>query len=180
MMLQVIKESLFIFCALSLGIYVYRITGLFFRLMFFQVLLLLITYIASYGITIYQQLNGIQQNNQWLYNLHMPIDTALLVAAAYNNFQDRRGKYLSVLFFIFYISVFCFQINLAGVKKIANYAYVAECFIITMLYAKVLYQNFNRYGSIRTLTAMALNGSNRPKYGQALVYLFILHVTYPI
>ncbi len=79
-MLQLINESLSLVIALSMGIYSYSYMNRLTRTLFFQLIAWVIIFIFSHIITAYQ--NSEDMNNQWIFNIHVPLELLFLNVAA--------------------------------------------------------------------------------------------------
>ncbi len=87
-MLQFIGNVFFISLALCIGIYVYRYMDMFYRLIFFQILIYAVVFTLSYVIMITSK----QPQTQWLYNIHMFLETGLLFIAAFTRLYNKLIK----------------------------------------------------------------------------------------
>lgn len=71
--------------ALLLGLFSFRYMNFLYRIYFFQ----LVSYCVIFGMS-YAVQNNSNHNNQWLFNLSMPIETGLLSWAAYVYFATDK------------------------------------------------------------------------------------------
>lgn len=138
-MLQVVNEVISITAAVSMGLYAFRYMNRFFRLIFAQVVAWAIFYVSAYGITIYQDSQGLPLNNQWVMNAHLLVETVLLIVAAYLYFNNRAGRMMAICLLLVFALVVIIQLSQNGFALYWNYADVAACICLTALYSFLLY-----------------------------------------
>lgn len=138
----VIKESFSLFVAFAVGIYAYtRLSG-FYKLIFAQVVWYTLIYIGSYAITTYQDLNGIQRNNQWLYNLYIPTECLLLSLAGIVFFKNKKVSLRILTGYSIFLVTFIWQLSSMNFQGFANYGVVAEATLIVAIFLMILYSRF--------------------------------------
>ena len=141
-MLQFIYESFSLFIALSAGIYAYRYMSSFARTLFFQLLVWIFFYLVSYLITLYQIQSQLVQNNQWIFNIYIILETLLLSIASYRYLQDAGSKYLAFTLYGLFLLVMLAQLSMAGYSGFANYGVAIAGILVTILYTLILYRQF--------------------------------------
>ncbi len=142
-MLQVIKESAFLFLAFGIGVYTFKKLDLFYKVIFFQVVMAVAVYLSSYAITLYQRKNGLQLNNQWLFNVYVFLEAILLIVAGLIYFEKRKVRLSIMVCLILFLLVFWYQILTMGSTHFANYALIAEGVILILIYFAILYTQFS-------------------------------------
>lgn len=122
--------------AVLTGLSVFKKLNLFCRLLFFQAFIYLISDLCGYYI--------FHNNNSWLYNILIFIETALLLAAAQAYFNSAESRFMLLVSFSFFAIVYAANIyyNAGGIRKFAVYAAIAEGVIITCVYAVILCAEF--------------------------------------
>lgn len=128
--------------ALAMGMLAYRHMGTAFRLLCVQVAVWSLFYGLMYATIQYQKANGIQPDNRWLMNIHMVLETVLLTVAAAAFIRTRWGNRVAAVALALFFAVWGLQAVTDGFYTYLNYADVAECIIISALYALVLYRFF--------------------------------------
>jgi len=141
-MISIINEALSLFIALSIGIYAFPYMNRFTRILFYQLITWICFYLLSYGLTIYQEETGVDKNNQWLMNIHLLVEALWLNAAAYNYSHTKARKFLALILFGAFLTVFTTQVSVSGFSCFANFAMAAAGLVITILYLLILYDAF--------------------------------------
>ena len=73
-------------------------------------------------------------------NLHMLLESTLLIGAAFFCFKNKWGKLFSVMSLFVFFLVFTTQIFTKGLNIYFSYADVTECILVTLLYITLLYK----------------------------------------
>jgi len=139
-MLQAIKESLFLFLSFCVGLYAFRYLSLFYRIVFLQVCLALLCFVAAHAIVAYQQANHLPQNNHWMYNIYIFLEGGMLISASMLFFQERSAKKIILAGLALFVLTFFFQMMRDGIWLFANNALIIEGVIIVLIYLVVLYR----------------------------------------
>lgn len=147
-MLQLFYEMATLAAALIAGLLAVRRMNAFFRLIFVQLLVWIFFYALAYGITSWQLANHRPIDNRWAMNLHLLLETGLLLAAARFAIQQCWGTYLAIVAYLFFLVVFCAQGFRAGFGIYLNYADVAACISITVVFSFTLY-HFSRQARVK-------------------------------
>ena len=146
-MLTLFIEISCISLALFFGMLAFRKMDRFFRVLLLQVLIWSLFYASSYVITSYQQAHHIPINNQWLMNIHMLIETGLLLIAAWFVLPKVLRTGLIFGAFSLFLGVFVLQGYNQGFGSYLNYADVTACIGITLVFSIVLYHFGQRTNS---------------------------------
>lgn len=138
-MLTIFTEITCILSALIFGILAFRKSTSFFRTLFWQVVIWSLFYTASHVITLWQQAHHLPIDNQWLMNIHLILETGLLLAAA----RFILPASISNTFFIggtvIVLIVASIQGSLIGFDNYLNLTDVAACLIISICYFTVFF-----------------------------------------
>lgn len=151
--LQLLHEVGSLLLAFGVGWYAFKRMNTFFRIVFAQVCVWLFCYACSYAVTIYQKAYGLQQNNQWLMNIHMVLETSLLLFAASKYLKLRAEKVFVATAYGVFLSVVILSLITKGPTIYFNYADVTECLIMTTVYTYILYRFVWKAESTRRNTA---------------------------
>lgn len=140
-MLQLLIKSLSPAIAIILGVYSFRFMNTFFKLLFWQVLMYMFFFTMSYVVTNYQTAHHLNENNQWLFNIYLIIETVLLCIALFNylNYQSKMPLYgmLSVL-----VTFYAVQTMLNGIYHYNKYSDIAACIALSAVSARILFNQF--------------------------------------
>ncbi|TSJ45382.1 hypothetical protein [Fluviicola chungangensis] len=142
-MLTLFTEISCISLALFFGILAFRKMDRFFRVLLLQVMVWSLFYACSHVITSYQHAHHLPINNQWLMNIHMLIETGILLAAAWCVLPKMLRTPLVIGAFSLFLLVFGVQGSGQGFGTYLNYADVTACIGITLVFSVVLY-NFGQ------------------------------------
>jgi hypothetical protein len=138
--LQIINEELSQLLALAAGLYAFRSLSLFARGLFAQLLVWMLFYVASYMLTSYQEAHEQTTNNQLLFNIHMPLEAALLSFAAWRFFSPGLSRRLVVVSYVFFLVIYALLLRVKGWQVFNHLGSVAEALLITALYAALLFR----------------------------------------
>jgi hypothetical protein len=138
MLYQIIKESLPIIIAFLIGIIAFKKMNAFYRLLFAQLTAWILIYILSYLITENQKSRGIPQNNQWIFNINILIETTLLMSAAYYYFHHTSMKYLMMAFYFIFVCVFTGLIMHDGYLRYSHFGQLMGSLIIVIAFTLIL------------------------------------------
>jgi len=147
-MLQAILESAFLLVAFGVGLYSYKTLNLLYKVIFYQVVIAVMVYVASYAITTYQRSLKIPENNQWLFNVYVLLEAVLLMTAAWIFFRERKLAWLIAVGFLIFLLAFLYQVYDSGFFQFVNYALVTEGILIVVFYLIILYIRFTSPGYI--------------------------------
>ena len=138
-MLTLFTETSCLSLAVFFGVLAFRRMDRFFRVLFLQLVIWSLFYLCSHGITIWQQENHLPIDNQWLLNVHLIIETGLLLMAAWFVLPEMLRSPLTFGAFSLFLLVFGIQAMNLGIGTYLNYADVAACIVITLVFSVVLY-----------------------------------------
>lgn len=144
LMLRIINESFFLLLALSLGVYTFRYMNIFHKIFFLQLFVYILFDIMANIVLIIQKTNNGILNNQWVYNLYMPIETGLLTWAVYEYFKSAKAKILLSIGYTVFMIVFVMEICIKGMRVLSNHAYFAESILLLIIFLLVLNSQFNQ------------------------------------
>lgn len=99
---------------------------------------------VSYAVTFMQQERGVTLNNHAVFNVHLPVETLLLLAAAAQMLVSPRQRKLIMAASLLFVAVLTFQIVRAGVDQYANYADVTASFALALVYGLAMFTLFQR------------------------------------
>jgi hypothetical protein len=148
---QVLFEFSIMILALTMGVLALR-TEMKLRIPLFQKIIVaqlatyLLFYLMGYAVTFWQKHNGIPQNNTFIMNIHLSLESTLLIAAAVLYFTERWKKNLSICLWIIFVVIHLAQISINGIVVYSHYSDLAACFIISFLYVLILYEAFSKPG----------------------------------
>lgn len=142
-LIQIIKECSGILPALVVGFYNYRYLNRFAKILFLQLVIWIVVYLISYVITNYQRAHHISQNNQWIFNINMLIETTLLLFSARCFFISEKNLFYLSMVYVAFLSVFTFQIITHGLSDYSSLSDLFESAIFTALFSFILYKLFH-------------------------------------
>jgi hypothetical protein len=142
MVFRILKEVLIIALASGLGIAAYKWMNGFCRLLLAQLIAWDLIYIMSYAVTIYQKNKGLPEDNQWLFNLNVFIETSLLLLAASKWEGSRNFRKIALYALLLFTIVFVILILKSGFFTFNSYGYALESLFITLIYLLILKQSF--------------------------------------
>jgi hypothetical protein len=143
-MLQLFIEILSPFAALVTGTFAYRSMNSFFRLLYWQLITWIVCYLAGYAVTMWQASQGKPADNQWIMNMHILLESGLLIMAARVAFPWNTLKKLALGAYGLFLVVFIYLWSRRGISVYLHYADVTACILITLFYLGLLFR-FNRY-----------------------------------
>lgn len=143
-MIRLLDESFGILIALLTGLYAFRNINSFYKIYFFQLLAYILIYASSYMLLIGPLINLFHRNNQWLFNLYMPIETGFLVWGGYQYFKLNKERFLLLIGYFIFLSVFVSEVRMKGLGVFANHGYIAESILVLAIYLLVLYTQFRK------------------------------------
>lgn len=129
-----------ILAALLMGGIFYRRMGTAFRIVVVQVAVWTFFYALMYGTIQWQKARGIQPDNRWLMNIHMVAETVLLAWASALFRPGRRARVMAMGALGVFFAVWVTQAVTDGFRNYLNYADVAECLLLSLLYGILLYE----------------------------------------
>ena len=133
-----LKEYFSPLLAIIAGILAFNYFNGFWKLLFIQVLLYVLTIKIVYEIT-----PGLQTNsNHWFYNGYLIIEVGLLCIAPLFYFKDKAAKRSIILSYIFYLLTFVAQLYFGGLERFANYAFAAAGLVLSVIYGSILFLEF--------------------------------------
>lgn len=138
-MLTLFTETSCISLAIFFGILAFQKLDRFFRVLWLQAAIWSVFYAFSHVITGYQSAHGLPIDNQWLMNIHLIIETGLLLTAAWFILPKMLRTVLTIGAFSFFLLVFGIQAGEQGMGVYLNYADVAACIATTLVFSMVLY-----------------------------------------
>lgn len=138
-MLSLFAEVFCLSCALCSGMLAFRYMNRFFRVLLLQVAVWSVFYAIAHLVTRCQQLQQVPIDNQWLINIHLILETGLLLAAARFALPGTTGKILTGGAFGIFLVVFGLQSFRQGFGIYLNYADVSACLILTTVFSLVLF-----------------------------------------
>lgn len=134
MVFQIIVESLGLFVAFMAGAYTFRNLTIFCRIVYSQIVLAAVVYAAARAITSYQVSHHLAPNNQWLYNIYIIGETAILLAAATIFVKKTWGTILCVAGVAACLLSFAHHIINAGFFQFANTTQIISGIIVLTTY----------------------------------------------
>lgn len=147
-MLTLFTEITCLFLAVFTGILAFRRMNRFFKTLLLQVVIWGVFYAGSYFITLQQQSAGEQIDNRWLMNIHLIIETGLLLMAAWFVLPKTLRTFVCAGAFLLFLFVLGIQVGKQGFGVYLNYADVSACLLITLVFSVVLY-TFGQQSSVR-------------------------------
>jgi len=138
--LQLILSSVSYAVALGIGVACFRYFDLFYRLIFLQVCIAVIGYLASYWITAHQEV----PNDLIVFNVYIVMECSILLYAGIIYTKNNTLKYWGVAGYVVFMAIFLAQRH--KTKEFANYAACFEGIVLASVYLKALYQQFTETG----------------------------------
>jgi hypothetical protein len=138
-MLRIIYESLVLIVAFSMGLYAFRYMNLIYRIFFFQLLTYILIYILSFMVQLFPKMHN---QNQWVYNLAMPLETGFLSWAAYEYFKSSKARILIWIGLTLFLIAFFTEIFFKGISVLSNHGFIVESGLALVLYLFVLNSQF--------------------------------------
>jgi len=143
-MVSIIDESLTLIVAFSIGVYAFRYMNLLYRIFLYQLLAYILIFILANVVRLILSQNNLPINNQWVYNLSMPIETGLLTWAVYEYFKASKGKIWIWIGYLIFITILVTELSIKGIWILSNHGYIAENILLLVLYLLVLYAHFTK------------------------------------
>jgi hypothetical protein len=140
-MLTLIAEITCLSLAFIAGCFTWKRLSPFFKVLFLQVVVWIVVYTCGNIITYQQQLINQPIDNQWLMNIHLVLETGLLLWAARFMYAKTNGRWFLVLGAIGFTVVYISQVALNGFLHYLHYADLTECIVITLVFAPVLFNS---------------------------------------
>lgn len=138
-MLQTLSQIISFFFAFVVGSLAYKSMNRPFRIIYLQVSVWLVFYCLMHGLIFEQQWQGYAPDNRWLMNIHLLLETTLLVSAAAGFMEKKRRRIWALTGWLIFILVFVLQVIVDGFFMYLNYADAVECIVVTILYSLLLY-----------------------------------------
>ncbi|WP_300665504.1 hypothetical protein [Fluviicola sp.] len=149
-MLTLFTEILCLSLAILTGILAFRQMNSFFKTLFLQVVIWSLFYAGSHAITLYQQSMNQPIDNHWLMNIHLIIETGLLLTAAWFVLPKAFRTFLCAGAFLSFLTAIGIQGCMYGFDGYLNYADATACIAITVIFYMVLY-TFGQQTRVRLL-----------------------------
>lgn len=142
MFIEYLNETLCFVIAFVIGLSIYKTMTPFYKALFWQLLCWIVIYLISHIVTKYQKWQDLPRNNQWVFNLSIFIETSLLALAAYLYFKDKLKQRMIILLYALFMGIYLASVYIKGFNAFLKYAFISECFIILILYTRILYSHF--------------------------------------
>ncbi len=139
---QFLYEASSLALALVAGIFAYPYITKFMRILFCQLVVWILFYFSGYGITYYQKMNHIAQNNIWLYNIAVPIEFLILTIAASTVFKHKLTRNVVLSSYIFFLVSLYLQTYFSKTDSFINYAMASGSIIMTTVFVWIIYIKF--------------------------------------
>jgi hypothetical protein len=131
---EIVRDLATTILAVSTGIIFYKKMNQFCKIFLCQAALYLLVDLLAAN-------NG---KNAWIYNLYIPIETALLFFAAQTEFNTKKSKqFLSILYLIFLFIYIPELIKVKGTSDLVYISVLTEYLFVTGIYAFLLYIRLN-------------------------------------
>ena len=143
-MFQLIIELSGIAIALVLGLYTFRYMTLLHKFFFYQLLAFITVYILSYMVFLLPNSSGLHHNNQWLFNISMPIETGLLTWAAFEYFKMYKERFLIWIAYTIFLAIFISELFIKGVLVFSNHGYITQSILLEIMYLLIMYVRFRK------------------------------------
>jgi hypothetical protein len=140
---QILYEATSLALALITGIFAYLYMNKSMRMLFFQLIFWILVYMLGYVITNYQKTNNMPMNNQWLFNLYIPIEFLMLTIAVYYFISDKLIRYFISASYVVFLLLVAYQISSSGSEKFIHYSMAIGGIIMTSLFILILYKKFS-------------------------------------
>lgn len=139
-MIQLLKQSGCLLLACLLGIVFLRSLNTFYRIILLSALFALFIFCFSWLLTEVQFYAFTRRHNHWVFNLAMPIDTALLSAAGIVSLHASQMKRVIMAGYSLFAITYALQVYLQGFNNFANYAASIAGLLIVGIYMVILFR----------------------------------------
>lgn len=144
---QILLGSLTPILATTVGVIAYRKLPPFYRVLFIQVAAFLVMDLYA---------STIPKNNTAIYNAGILIEVGLLFLAAHVYFRTPATKWIFGSAYAAFLILWCLDINLYGIKRLASHAYIFAGLSLTAFYAAILFDHFNHRKKVQGNASLIL------------------------
>lgn len=159
-----------------MGIYAFRYLNFLYRIFFFQLIPPLLIFILGSVLNYIANIDNVRPNNQWLYNLYMPVETYFLAWSAYEYFKSKKRTILIFIGYVIFLGVFIAELFIKGISVFANHGYIAESALLLVIYLLILYNYFTNHNNNWKRSPIVWISIGIVLYfGGAVPYLSLMH-----
>ena len=141
-LLSIIRQYGIPFVAVLSGIRSFRDLNPFCKIIFIQVVVYLFASMMGNIVIYWQVAHHVEQNNQFLWNIHLLLETTLLLLAAFFFFTGGWKKKLTIVLLLAFLCMWIIQMTLNSLMIYSHYTDLTACFIISLISILVLYEIF--------------------------------------
>ncbi len=124
-----------------MGIYSFRYMNFIYKIFFLQLVTYILFDILANMILLFPKVNN---HNQWVYNLAMPIETGFLSWAALEYFKKNKARFFIWIGYCLFLIAFLIEMFVKGGAVFSNHGYIVESGLLLILFLFVLYSEFTR------------------------------------
>lgn len=135
------------FFASLVGIVAYERLSISQRLLSLQISTWVLVLFISYVVTDYQKAFFIEQNNLWLFNISLLLETGFLLSAAYMYLKDPGFRYLILIFALIFLVTYIVRCISGSFFDYFNFLDAFECMIMVVLSGYILYREIYLFNS---------------------------------
>lgn len=140
-----------------------------------MVLQLLLAFAAQIG-GIVLQMESPGKSNEWLFNIYIIADTAVLLYAGVPALGTFKAKVVVFAAFALFLAAWLIEVLGAGITLFANKAYVIACSSVILLYLVVLYRHITANSQkVYASPAFWICSGLVLSYGCSIPYFGLLH-----
>jgi hypothetical protein len=145
--------------AFGMGAMLFRRLGRVSRIILMQVVLCLVMEVIAVSL----------KENNWVYNLFMPVETALLLVAAAYCFREKERRWVLLLYPVFAAVFAIDMVYFPGFWKIATHAAVVQGFVLGLVYTIIIYRRLTDRGETIADKPVVISGIGMLLYFACIV-----------
>ncbi len=126
------------------GVAFTRMQG-FHKLLYLQIVLYAVSYVASYQVIYYQKAHHMTMNNLWVLNIYSVVETFCLLIALYVKLSQKREKQMLSLLVLPYLVLLVYDWSSHSIYSFYTLSFYAECVLFILAYSYLLYSNVHRH-----------------------------------
>lgn len=147
MIADIVRDLAFVAVAFTLGILLYKRLSSFHRIHLYQIGLYLLNYAAARVVTTMQSAQGLNTNNQWVFNIYILGEIGLILWAASRYYQTHAINRGILMGFVIFAISFVLQLFFTGFMVFANYAFSVGGVVIVLVYIPIVLRSIQAKGT---------------------------------
>jgi len=104
----------------------------------------MLIYISTTVVNLVLLANTLHPDDQWVYNLYMPVEAGLLSWAAFEYFKTNKRRFLIWVGYLIFLIAFVVEVSIKGIQIFSNHGYIAESALLLIIYLLLLYDYFTK------------------------------------